>query len=437
MFEAEESLLNLLPDEILALILNFLHNYRDLFNVSETSHFSQLCGWEFWKQKALKELKVDNWYFDLPILQNRSISGKGRFLEILSKFEIVPESIARIEEGDVVGIYFESIARHLAEEQGNVRMFKPENWRLEFGTYRQKDIRNLPYYESKVDNYRHFQWECYCVEQIAFKAELRAFGFCTSEPRGPQFGCLSKREWGNRPPPMRKIIKMVSKHLSKGNYQELADNVTKDHITTLSHLAFIGDDKWFPTLEEIFKSVEDRNKIIILSFSAASGKPEQFSKLLELSPLTSNDRQALLYRAYEVCDPKIIEIIENNERNQTKGEIITLSPDEKLNYLSRSVTCPCPVRMYQIIEKMIQTGELKEDMELFFWDIDILMLLEKEKIISIEIFDKFLEQYDLPINFIKYCIFKFDEKQKEKYRQQIDEKNTNDSRSSIIKRLLQ
>lgn len=426
MSDFDESFLDLLPNEVLALVLDFIHIYRDLFNVSYTQPFAHLCDWNFWKQKALKELEVDNWYFDLPISQNREICGKDRFLEILSKFEIFPESVARIEEGEVTGIYFEGFARHLAEEQGNVRMFKPLEWRSEFEIYRQSDIRRLPYYESDVDFHNHFQWQCYDVEQIATKGEMRAFGFFTSGPRSLKLfhGFHSTN----------KIMEEVSKCETEKDYRIILDNSGENYIEKLAHITYKGCEISFPILEEKFKLMVEQNKMKILSFSIASGKPKQFSRLFDLSPsLGFMDYYTLSCMAFGVADPEIIEIME--ERGRKKG--ISLSFEDKHGSLIRSLSRPRPIKMYRIAEKMIQKGEIDE-IGAFFWDIDILMLMEKEGIDPTKGVN-LLECETYPVSFVKYLISKLNKQQKEKYRQQIDDqiKADNYSYFSVLKRLLQ
>lgn len=106
-----------LPIEMRLLILSQLSS-------SDLLHFFDLfqLDWPFWKKLASDLLSIPSWYFDLTF--DRKISGAYRYLELLSKFEVIEESLATIDQGIVSGIYTPEKLFYLAVRQNNTELMK-------------------------------------------------------------------------------------------------------------------------------------------------------------------------------------------------------------------------------------------------------------------------------------------------------------------------
>lgn len=175
--------LDLLPDEINLSILEKIRGYSDAVRISQVSGFSHLCDWNFWKKKVERELQVPNWYFDLPLEQRREISPSDRFLEVQSKLFLIPESVARIEDSKVQGVYFLEQVRESAQKQcnfevclrtgedkGELRGDIAERIRFKsLGLFRHDDI---PYFACQYGQYLDFLFDSFDYESTETERKL-------------------------------------------------------------------------------------------------------------------------------------------------------------------------------------------------------------------------------------------------------------------------
>lgn len=80
-----------------------------LAKMSSDEKYFEICGWDFWAEKARLELGVPVDYFNLPRnqfgLYFPPISGYQRYLHILSKFSFRPEFLLRYEGKQILGFH--------------------------------------------------------------------------------------------------------------------------------------------------------------------------------------------------------------------------------------------------------------------------------------------------------------------------------------------
>lgn len=92
---------------------------------SELLSFCQLpgsnCDWNYWRQQAFENLSVPASYFDFGL--ERKISGSYRYLEIISQFELIVQSVVKVRssngKGDIFGLYEVPKAFRVAVRQRN------------------------------------------------------------------------------------------------------------------------------------------------------------------------------------------------------------------------------------------------------------------------------------------------------------------------------
>lgn len=76
---------------------------RELLSNLRTYCLSHKCDWDFWAEQAQNSFSVPRQYFDLSRQQNSQ--GEQRFLEIATKFILLPESGAFRKGNQIGGIY--------------------------------------------------------------------------------------------------------------------------------------------------------------------------------------------------------------------------------------------------------------------------------------------------------------------------------------------
>lgn len=84
------SLFQTLPPEVNTHILDNFPTSQ-VFSVCGLPEFEGVCNWYFWRTRCLQDYGVPYYYFDLA--QDRGISGLKRYLEVASRFELLPEML--------------------------------------------------------------------------------------------------------------------------------------------------------------------------------------------------------------------------------------------------------------------------------------------------------------------------------------------------------
>lgn len=98
----DNSYLALLPPEVRENII--IGGSLDSTEVScRLPQFLGVCDWSFWARKNRKDYGTPRSYFDLGL--ERNINGNQRYIEVATMVKIIPESVARIQEGMLLGVY--------------------------------------------------------------------------------------------------------------------------------------------------------------------------------------------------------------------------------------------------------------------------------------------------------------------------------------------
>lgn len=147
-------------------------------------------------------------------------------------------------------------------------------------------------------------------------------------------------------------------------------------VIDIGALAANGDERIFPLVEKHFMLENEKNRATILSFSIASGKPEQFVHLFSISPPTSQRRQeGLIERAYYVAERIIIKFLESREEESYQ----LWSGRKSYVLLKGYLADPKPVEVYQIVKAILSDNnnlkDVNDDIEaLSKFDVDIFFL---------------------------------------------------------------
>lgn len=338
-----------LPDEINVQILSYLGNFSDFRKVNKIPGLAHILNWQFWRKKSLQDFKVPFWYFDLPIQQSRKLTGEQRFLEIHSKFKLIPESLARIENRKVEGIYNDTAAKSICENR--------------------KDVEFLSYLTNR--KYPAGRYETIKLEKVASEARLKKIGICRSIHRLIN---------------TRMLFNDISEYNEYMNEAEGIIDSSEDFIPNQepfyycpplvllvrgSALAFRGREKDFPFVKEVFINSNQSHQNIILNFTLISRNAKHFVQLWELNPPVNVEFQEFLYHmAYFCANIEAISFLR--------------SQNVSLNF-SLSIHClaigfafdPHPVEVYRILQEIIQGKPALLDLcyEAFRIDLDIRILL--------------------------------------------------------------
>lgn len=324
------------PYEISLLILERL-DYSDIVKVSRVFSF---CDWEFWRNKARKELNIPSWYFDLGL--QRNVSGDYRYLEIQSKTHIIPESEAKIINGKVEGIYSLDLIKELAENWGKplsiLDMYGMENAKKN-KMYRQcglfpMDYKNIAHIHEKFSQY---------TEMLKLGKEL---------------------------PPMDIYLAGF-----------LALNYPRKYLSELKKFASFGVDSG--------RIYEDDYKYTILVMLIASGDLESFQ---EIYTKETKYKKGLLLRAYICLEEKFVEFLQEDGVRIDEHEISTwLDYGNKHN--------PKPVAYYNLYCKLI-----KEYPKLNFYtgidDVDVFFLVRDR----ISFLSDYVTQGNTPVNIMRCAL---------------------------------
>ncbi|AHH01868.1 hypothetical protein pv_301 [Pithovirus sibericum] len=338
-----------LPDEINVQILSYLNNFSDFRKVNKIRGLAHILNWQFWRKKSLQDFKVSFWYFDLPIQQNRKLTGEQRFLEIHSKFKLIPESLARIENGRVEGIYNDTAAKSICENR--------------------KDVEFLSYLTNR--KYPAGRYETIKLEKVASEARLKKIGICRSTHRLINTRLLFNdvTEYDEYMNEAERIL--YSSEDFNPNQEPLYYCPPLVLLVRGSALAFRGREQDFPFVKEVFINSNQLHRNIILNFTLISRNTKHFIQLWELNPPVNTEfREFLYHTAYFCANIEAISFL------QSQG----ISPS-----FSLSIQClamgfafdPHPVEVYQILQeaKRGKFSTLDFCHEAFRIDLDIRILL--------------------------------------------------------------
>ncbi|AHH01805.1 hypothetical protein pv_238 [Pithovirus sibericum] len=303
--------------------------------------------WEFWKIKAEKQFSVPSWYFNLPLMQKRKVEGKTRFLEIASKFRLIPESVG------IQSIYPMSISQELAVKQGNVEIF---------------DKLFVGCSSEVIDNFR---------SQTLLNSQLRRFGFSSLE--------LALIQTPN-------CLAIFLKHFKVDNkcpdlnlfYDKICSSPSPSWVTTrvacldneekLLYLAILmanGDLR--PSIIKLYRclNLHQMSEILIFSLSC-DFDPRRFLKMSEFFGV---DRTScfvmMLKKAFFQAHRFAITHLQ---------KYCSMTLDEKLTLLSEGYLFnPHPVQVYKIISMIFESLPHSETLNV------LAEPLKKEKMFRIDV----------------------------------------------------
>lgn len=275
-----KTLFRVLPDEVNLQILENC-DYSSLMKISPVKELTHLLDWNFWRNKAEKELSVPGWYFDLPLLQERQINPNDRFLEISSKFWISPESVLRFEDGEIKGIYEEHMAKNMAIQQGN---FEAVSW--------------LGGSEDEIDYAKDLSRKKACgISDSMYWDVLVKYGISFDE-----FENIFQLTKGKD---LKQIEQMI----------ESQDNLA----VLIGVLAFSFEEQFFPLVDEKFPLLNPDQQFLVLNYILGCGDLEnfeklfRFEKLLDASNIFLHDQLiSLLKRAYFVAEPECVKLLQQS-----------------------------------------------------------------------------------------------------------------------------
>lgn len=366
-------------DHLILDVLESLNGYSETYKLSLQPQFASFCDWGFWRRKALRELRVPDWYFDLPFSQGRELSGSKRFLEVASKFSILLESVVETEGKNVKGIYSRDLALHLTEERGEFEMMKSLSGGG-FGVIRSM----INFQRRKIGK----------LPQIPYR---QSFGENLSKDNSEVYHQIS-----------------AVSLLNDRNFLLLEEKFMRElYAVELGILASTGNEEVFPLIERLFDKFDLEGKMTILSFSLGSRKPNQFLSLLQKRQLPHENLVSLLQRAYFTAEMKCISHLEE------LGCIITI--EEKIKQLSVGYQFdPRPVEVYQILSNL---SGLDQQEYLAFTslsvdhDIDLALLFIGK---DVEMMKAYLnKQVYYSANLLRYCVSQLKKQGQEAYLKEI------------------
>lgn len=301
-----DNFFELLPNEITWDILDYLTNPSDLFKVSQLPGLANCLGWEFWQKKAFQIWKVPEWYFNLPVQQKREISGDNRFIEVATQFEIIPESIARIEGGKVKGVLPHSYAKFLAEYRGNLQMVGELNLKK---------------------------------KEIIHHSQLNQFGLAPIINM-EILGRVSEKEF-------LKDAQEITTLIEEGRTQEIEEEyLWRKPFQTMASFAVLGDGKTCNWINGRFGFATSKQQLAVTYFSMLSNNFSLFEELFSDSKLSKVEKQTLLGKAYYLAKEPHIAFLESQG--------VQIATDEKIHQLDKGfVSIPRPVETYKILKELL------------------------------------------------------------------------------------
>lgn len=357
-----------LPDEINLQFLGRIQGYSDTLSVCQTPGLAHLCDWDFWRRKVEQEFNVPQWYFDLPLGQKREISPSDRYLEVISKFWLIPESVARIEGEKVEGVYFPHQANKIAARQGNLEIYRltstensPEKIQQVEERIRLKRVGLVLPSDLKIGEF----------DQDFNQRFSNQFGYDLGE-------IFNSPQHTDRKEEILRSGENILQLLLQRDFIAIETALeNRTSILDVGVLAASGDEQAFSIVERIFTLETMGNKATLLSFSAGSRKPEQFIRLYSLFNSFHISRlSGLLERVYFVAEQTLIEFMRK----------IIITNDEIIigSLHSGYLFDPRPVEVYQIVNKEIEVKKRGKDFSLELrgisqMDADIFILAVNDK----------------------------------------------------------
>lgn len=336
---------SILPDEIKLHIVSFCSQPPNLLNLSELPDLSHLFNWDFWSREAQKQFEITAEYFDLALADQRQISGRKRYLEIVSKFDLIPQSVKSTENPE--GIYDLKIASELAVRRGQVSFFD-----------------HFPHIDSEKLQRNFYLRKLGLVSQYEFKS---LFGNST-------LGGISKKCYFPKIIALRNQITQMCQEKDRVKLYEFV----KDSKINMLLLSLIGSDTVSAVLQLSFmKWGTLEHRIDMLAFSICSGNFEQTKKLFQLLKyqIKPEIKQRFLSQAYYLCDTALIEFFEEEK-------VLIPNMEKYVSLIRGQIFHPQPLKFYQIFETLPQLSNEKNinyiRISLENLDLDIFNLFKKK-----------------------------------------------------------
>lgn len=355
-----DNFFRLIPDEITSQILHYLVNPSDLLKLCQLSGLLHHFNWEFWKKKSFQIWKVPEWYFDLPFEQGRKISGKNRFVELASNFQIIPESVARIENKKVEGIYRPCYAEYLLIQKG--------------------DLLSAELFD--LDN-----------ERVRLNHQLNLFGL--SHISNLDIGLDTRQE-----KKLLKFNKKLAPLIQNKDIGQIEKKLSENAFLTACNLAIIGEDWSFELVKRVFPSLYPINRLAVVCFSMRSGNFDQFVSLFSQTVISFCDQRTLLEKAYYLAEQPHITFLE-------AGGIEISYPNKILRLNEGYDNFSRPDQVYQILQRLAKEdyidGELIKNLEI---DADFFLLLNdwKNKKILLRKMKNAIQKANLSTELLRHCI---------------------------------
>ncbi|AHH01817.1 hypothetical protein pv_250 [Pithovirus sibericum] len=325
-----------LSDEIALEIFEYIDE-PDIQNIEKIPELAYFFDWPFWRKKALYKFGIPGWYFDLPLSQNREISCKERYIEIVTKFEIVAQSLERYKDGEYRGICDEFRAVTLAIQRGNV-----------------KYLSQIP--EVNKENLR----------KATSNSNLRKIGMAELD-FVPKFFPIFYNH-GHPIQMTAQTADKISQFIREGNLTQLETELLNKKWTVPGIIASIGEEKSFQLVVKHFGEFSLDRQFQTLMSCLFSGNSEHFIQLHKIYNRIINGNK-FLKRAYYTANLQAINYLEENGAN-----IKTFKKYRLL--LEGNNFHPRPVEVYKILEKLLQ-GKKPDLIKIINYlnsDIDILVL---------------------------------------------------------------
>lgn len=302
-----ESFFDFLPDEVNLQILNRLTHPSDLLKASRLESLSHYFDWNFWKKEAFQLWEVPGWYFDLPIQQKRKIDGRGRFVEVATQFEMIAESLVRIEDGKVdEGVYFEDDNIFLLRVCGN-------DWTAErLGLKTDEDFKN---------------------------SSLIRFGF-SFDVYLELLGSLNGQNF-------LQDINLIIFHIKKGEIEEVREKfLFEKPFRTVVSLAILGNENLYDWVDCVFGILNPNCRLAVICFSMLSSNFHLFEELYSWSDFSEGDKQILLRKAYYLARESHISFLEELG--------IQIDFADKISQLDNGYAdINRPVQFYSILQRLL------------------------------------------------------------------------------------
>ncbi|AHH01816.1 hypothetical protein pv_249 [Pithovirus sibericum] len=336
---------SVLPDEVKLHIVSFCSQPSNLLNLSEISDLSHLFDRKFRSHEVQKQFEITAEYFDLPLTDQRQISGRKRYLEIVSKFDLIPQSVISTENPE--GIYDLKTASELAVRRGQVSFFD-----------------HFPHVDSEKVQRNFYLRKLGLVSQYEFKS---LFGNST-------LGGISEKCYF---PEIIALRDQIIQMCQEKNHTNLYKFV-KDSKVNMLLLSSIGNDTNSAVLQLSFMKWRTLgHKVDMLAFSICSGNFEQTQKLFQLLEyqIKPEIKQRFLSQAYYLCDITLIEFFEEKK-------ILIPDMEKYVSLIRGQIFHPQPLKFYQIFETLSKLSNEKNinyiRISLENLDLDIFNLFKKK-----------------------------------------------------------